>query len=53
MCGLVQALIITNTFLKEHLQQFEYEPVPITSGFWHHKNNVITFTLMVDDFRVR
>ena len=52
MYGIVQAGIIAHTALKEHLQPFGYEPAPITPWLWHHNNNVITFTLVFDDFGI-
>ena len=53
MYGLVQAVIIAHTALKEHLQPFGYEPAPITPGLWHHNNNGITFNLVVNNFGMK
>ena len=53
MYGLFQAGIIANTALKGHLRPFGYEPAPITPGLWRHNKNVITFTLVVDDFGIK
>ena len=41
MYGLIQAGIIAQTSLEEHLLQFENAPKPITSGVWRHKTNFI------------
>ena len=41
MYGLIQAGIIAQTSLEEHLLQFENAPEPITSGVWRHKTNFI------------
>ena len=51
--GLVHSGIIAHTVSKEHPPPFGCEPAPITPGLWSHKNNVITFTLVVDAFEVR
>ena len=53
MYGIFQAGIIAHTELEEHLQTFVYEPAPITPGLWCHNKNVITFTLVVDDFEIK
>ena len=51
--GLVHVGIIAHMALKENLRSFIYEPAPTTPGFWRHNKNEITFTLVVDDFRIR
>ena len=48
MYGIVHSGIIEHTALKKHIQQFGYEPAPITPKFWSHNNNGITFTLMLN-----
>ena len=53
MYGLFQAGIIPHTALREHLRPFGYEPAPITLRLWHHNKNGITFTLVVEDFRIK
>ena len=53
MCGLVQAVIIAHTALKENLQLFRYEPAPISLGLWRHNKNGITFTFVVDNFGIK
>ena len=53
MYGLVQAVIIAHTALKEHLQPFGYEPAPITPGLWRQNKNGINFTLVVDNFGIK
>ena len=53
MRGLVQAVIIAHTALKEYLQRFGYDPEPINPGSWRHNNNGIKFTLVVDDFGIK
>ena len=50
---LVQAGITAHTELKEHLQPFGYEPVPITSGLWRHNKNGINFTLVFDNYWIK
>ena len=52
--GTVQAGIIENTALKEHLRPFGYKPAPITPGLWchNHNNNGIPFNLVVDYFAI-
>ena len=52
MYGIFQSGIISHTALKEYLRPFGYEPAPITPGLCLHNKNGITFTLMVDDFRI-
>ena len=47
MYRLVQAKIIAHTALKENLQPFGYEPVPITPVFWCHNNNGMVNLLLV------
>ena len=53
MYGLVQAGIIANEALKEHLQYYGYAPARITQGLWTHQDRDINFTLVVDDFGIR
>ena len=50
--GTVQAGIIENTALKEHLRPFRYKPAPITPVLWCHNKNGITFNLVVDYFAI-
>ena len=39
--------------LVKNLAPFEYEPIPITPGLWHHKTCKTTFTLTVDYFGIK
>ena len=51
--GLFQVGIIAHMALKEYLRPFRYDPASITPGFRRHKKNLITFTLLVDEFVIR
>ena len=53
MYGLVHTGIIAHTALKEHLRPFIYEPTPITPGLCRHNNNLIAFTLVVNNFGIK
>ena len=53
MYGLVQAGIISQTALKEHIRTFGYEPAPITPVLWLHNKNGIIFTLVDDNFGIK
>ena len=50
MYGIFQAGIISHMALKKNYHLFGYEPVSITLGLWFHNKNLITFTLVVNDF---
>ena len=51
--GLKQAGRITKEFLELHLAKFGYAPFARTSSLWKHSTKDITFSLVVDYFRVK
>ncbi len=53
MYGLPQAGIITQQLLKERLQKHGYHQSQMTPGLWKHDTCPISFSLVVDDFRVK
>ena len=53
MPGLKQAGRIANDWLKIHLTQFGYAPIPHTPALCKHATRDITFSLVVDDFGVK
>ena len=53
MYGLKQAGKIANYQLKERLIPHGYKPCRNTPGLWKHDNKPISFTLIVDNFRVK
>jgi hypothetical protein len=53
MYGLPQAGIITQELLEERLLKAGYQQSKITPGYWKHDWRPISFTLVVDDFRVK
>ena len=53
MYRLVQAGIIENEELKEHLKLHGYTLAKITQGLWTHKHTDINLTLGGDDFGIR
>ena len=46
---LVQAGIITQKYLKGHLQPYGYEPEKIISRLWKHQDRDIHLNLLVDN----
>jgi hypothetical protein len=53
MYGLSQAGIVTNELLQRNLAKDGYRPTTHTHGLWTHDTRPISFSLVVDDFRVR
>ena len=53
MYGMVQAVIIAQDALKEHLKPYGYAQENITQSLWTHTDRYINFTLVVDDFRIK
>ena len=51
--GLVQALIISQDALKEHLKPYGYAPAKKYQGLWTHTDTDINFTLVLDDFGIK
>ncbi len=53
MYGLPQAGIITQQLLKERLQKHGYCQSQTTPGLWKHDTHHISFSLVVNNFRVK
>jgi hypothetical protein len=53
MYGLKQAGLLANQLLKTCLASFGYYPARHTPGLWLHKTQLISFTIVVDDFTVK
>ena len=53
MPGLTQAGEISHDRLKTHLEKYGYRPNRHTPALWTHTTRPISFTLVVDDFRVK
>jgi hypothetical protein len=53
MYGLPQAGIIAQQLLEEHLQKDGYRQSKTIPGLWKHDTRLISFSLVVDDFRVK
>ncbi len=53
MYNLPQASIIVQDLLTKRLHKAGYRQRKITSGYWHHDWRPISFTLVVDNFRVK
>jgi hypothetical protein len=53
MYSLPQAGIIAQQLLKERLQTDGYRQSKTTPGLWQHDTRPISFSLVVDDFRVK
>jgi hypothetical protein len=53
MYGLPQAGILANELLQHNLAKDGYRPTPQTHGLWTHDTRPISFSLVVDDFRVK
>jgi hypothetical protein len=51
--GLPQAGIPANKCLQHKLAPFEYFEHVSTPGLWYHETQPISFTLVVNDFRVK
>ncbi len=51
--GLPQAGILANKKLRRKLAPFRYYECVETPGLWKHESWPLTFTLVVDDFRVK
>ena len=51
--GLEEAGCVAFQNLVKNLAPFGYEPMPCTSGLWHHNTRHTTFTLSVDDFSIK
>ena len=50
--GLPQAGLLANQRLTTHLAKYDYSPTRHTPGLWRHKHRPVTFSLVVDNFRV-
>ena len=53
MYGLKQAGKLAHEDLKLHLASHRYKPIKFTLWLWRHELSRLTFTLIVDDFRVK
>eukprot|EP00957_Ditylum_brightwellii_P103365 7877076-Ditylum_brightwellii.AAC.1 len=53
MYGLPQAGKIVNMLLKQRLANHGYHEVKHTPGLWKHDTRPVTFTLVVNDFRIK
>jgi hypothetical protein len=53
MYGLPQAGIIAQQLLEKHLKVHGYRQSTITPGLWKHDTRPISFSLIVDDVRVK
>jgi hypothetical protein len=53
MYGLHQAGILANELLQRNLAKDGYHPTTHTHGLWTHDTRPISFSLVVDDFRVK
>ncbi len=53
MYGLPQAGLLANKLLEQRLNVHGYTQSKIIPGLWKHKDNDITFTLVVDNFGVK
>ena len=53
MPGLKQVGKVANDRLKSHLAKFGYRPATHTLALWIHDTRDISFTLCVDDFRIK
>ncbi len=53
MYGLPQAGILAQELLKKCLNKHGYCQSPLTPGLWRHDFRPISFTLCVDDFRIK
>jgi hypothetical protein len=53
MYGLPQAGIIAQQLLEKRLKAHGYHQSTITPGLWKHDTHPISFSLVVDDFRVK
>jgi hypothetical protein len=51
--GLPQAGILTNELLHRNLAEDGYRPTTHTHGLWTHDTGPISFSLVVDDLRVK
>jgi hypothetical protein len=53
MSGLTQAGILANELIQHNLAKDGYHPTKQTHGLWKHYTCPISFSLVVDDFRVK
>ena len=53
VCGLPQSGKLAHDELVQNLKRCSYEPAPRTPGLWINKKQIITLTLVVDDFGVK
>jgi hypothetical protein len=53
MNGLPQAGILANELLQRNLAKDGYRPTAHKHGLWTHNTRPISFSLVVDDFRVK
>ena len=53
MPGLKQAGFIANNRLTRHLAKFGYTPSTKAPTLWRHSTRNISFSLVVDDFRLK
>ena len=53
MYGLKQAAILAYKLLLKRLLSDGYQPIPMTSGLFKHKDRKTIFALCVDDFGVK
>ena len=52
MYGLLQAGILAQELLEKHLNEHGYSQNKVVLGLWTHKTLPISFTLVINDFRV-
>ena len=53
MYGLSASGYIANQDLQKHLAKYKYYPTKRTLGLWKHQTKLISFTLVVDDFKIK
>ena len=53
MYGLSQSGRIANQDLQRHLTKYEYYPIKRTPGLWKHRTQLISFTLVADEFGIK
>jgi hypothetical protein len=53
MYGLLQIGILANELLQRNLAKDGYRPTQHTHGLWTHATRPVSFSLVVDDFRVK
>jgi hypothetical protein len=53
MYGLKQTGLLANQLLQTRLAPFVFYPARHTRGIWLHKTRPISFTIVMDDFKVK